>query len=73
VRTPAAVFGVRRDGCRRGASAGRLPQELIGTHVTRPHRIRHRAVGEQFLQDSEVGKIMQDAGVLAPPEIFWVD
>jgi hypothetical protein len=32
-----------------------------------------RAVGEQFLQDPEVGKIMQDAGVLASPEVFWVD
>ena len=32
-----------------------------------------RAVGEKFLQDPEVGKIMQEAGVLAPPEVFWVD
>jgi hypothetical protein len=32
-----------------------------------------RAVGEQFLQDPEVGKIMQEAGVMAPPEVFWAD
>jgi hypothetical protein len=33
----------------------------------------YRKIGEQFLQDREVGKIMQAAGVMAPPEVFWVE
>jgi hypothetical protein len=32
-----------------------------------------RERGEQFLPDPEVAKIMQAAGVVAPPDAFWVE